>query len=301
MDHEGFRPRRHGSAYRRLVVQRLPGLDPGDLVATAGGGRIVREATAPGIERAQVRLRGLGYAPHRHDTYAIGVTTSGVQVFNYRGMRQVCLPGEVHILHPDEMHDGGPGTPDGFSYQILYLAPELIGAVLDRASLPFVPRSVHRMTPVLLPLLSFLCPGDPLDQLARDTLLTAAADLLLALSDTSHRRAPLAVDRPAMERVRAYLSAHVGGQVFSRELEVIAGADRYSIARQFRAVFGTSPDRYRTQRRLHGARAAIERGEPLARVAADAGFADQSHLTRQFKRTYGLTPARWARLAAGEG
>ncbi|MBO0702992.1 MAG: AraC family transcriptional regulator, partial [Candidatus Dormibacteraeota bacterium] len=35
-----------------------------------------------------------------------------------------------------------------------------------------------------------------------------------------------------------------------------------------------------------------------ARVATEAGFADQSHLTRQFKRTYGLTPARWARLTA---
>ena len=33
---------------------------------------------------------------------------------------------------------------------------------------------------------------------------------------------------------------------------------------------------------------------PLARAAADAGFADQSHMTRQFVRAYGLTPGRWA-------
>jgi len=41
-------------------------------------------------------------------------------------------------------------------------------------------------------------------------------------------------------------------------------------------------------------RAAIQAGTPLARAAAEAGFADQSHLTRQFKRAYGITPARWA-------
>lgn len=280
-------------------MQRLPGLDSGDLLAVPGAGRIFRQTPAPGIERAQVRLRGLGYTPHRHDTYAIGITTSGVQVFNYRGVRQVCLPGEVHVLHPDELHDGGPGTPEGFSYRILYLAPELVRAVLGGGPLPFVSRAVQPVTPALLPLLSFLAPGDSLDELARDTLVTAASDLLLALGDRSPGRAFQAVDRLAMERVRAYLTAHAGGQVRSRDLEAIAGADRYSIARQFRAAFGTSPDRYRAQRRLQGARAAIERGESLAGVAADAGFADQSHLTRQFKQAYGLTPARWARLTAG--
>jgi methylphosphotriester-DNA--protein-cysteine methyltransferase len=29
--------------------------------------------------------------------------------------------------------------------------------------------------------------------------------------------------------------------------------------------------------------------------AAEAGFADQSHMTRQFKRAYGRTPAAWAK------
>lgn len=66
----------------------------------------------------------------------------------------------------------------------------------------------------------------------------------------------------------------------------------------FRRAFGTSPGRYRTMRRLTPARRAIESGQPLARVAARTGFADQSHVTRQFKRTYGPTPARWAAATA---
>lgn len=81
-------------------------------------------------------------------------------------------------------------------------------------------------------------------------------------------------------------------------LEQIAGTDRFTIARHFRRAFGTSPDRYRTMRRLALARTAIEGGLPLARAAADAGFADQSHMTRQFKKTYGLTPGHWAKAVA---
>lgn len=81
-------------------------------------------------------------------------------------------------------------------------------------------------------------------------------------------------------------------------LERIAGTDRFTIARQFRRAFGTSPDRYRTMRRVALARTCLESGLPLAQVAAEAGFADQSHMTRQFKRAYGLTPAHWAKAVA---
>ncbi len=54
------------------------------------------------------------FAPHRHDVYAIGLTTGGVQTFRYRGSRRVCLPGQLHVLHPDETHDGAAATDDGF-------------------------------------------------------------------------------------------------------------------------------------------------------------------------------------------
>ena len=96
----------------------------------------------------------------------------------------------------------------------------------------------------------------------------------------------------------AYLDAHASEQTPSRTLERVAGIDRFTIARQFRRAYGTSPDRYRTMRRLDSARAAIASGTPLAQTAAGAGFADQSHLTRQFKRAYGLAPGRWIALRA---
>src|SRR6266566_2683429 len=98
---------------------------------------------AYGVERAEVCLSTCAFSPHRHDTYAIGVTTAGVQTFGYRGSRCVCLPGQLHVLHPDEAHDGAAGTEDGFSYRILYIAPELIRGALAGRALPFVadPRS----------------------------------------------------------------------------------------------------------------------------------------------------------------
>jgi AraC-like DNA-binding protein len=247
---------------------------------------------APGVERLEVHLAN-GFEPHRHDTYGIGVTTAGVQTFRYRGTRHVCLPGELHFLHPDETHDGGPATDEGFGYRIIYLAPELIHRALDGGELPFVADPVQpevRGTRGLWSMLAGM--HDPMSDLARIELAVSVADTLRSLAGRPARRT--SIDHAAVERVREYLAAHPLEQTPAATLEAIAGIDRFTIARHFRRAFGTSPDRYRTMRRLELARAAIESGEPIALAAADAGFADQSHLTRQFRRAYGITPGRWA-------
>ncbi|RVA47310.1 AraC family transcriptional regulator, partial [Mesorhizobium sp. M7A.F.Ca.CA.004.11.1.1] len=38
---------------------------------------------------------------------------------------------------------------------------------------------------------------------------------------------------------------------------------------------------------------------PLAQIAVEAGFSDQSHFTRQFKKAFGMTPGRWSSLIQG--
>ena len=50
------------------------------------------------------------FAPHRHDSYAIGVTLRGVQSFGYRGTTEHSEAGCAFVIHPDEKHDGRAGT-----------------------------------------------------------------------------------------------------------------------------------------------------------------------------------------------
>jgi len=255
-------------------------------------------AGAAGLERAEVYLSTWAFEPHRHDTYAIGITTAGVQTFRYRGSRRVCLPGQMHVLHPDETHDGAAGTDEGFGYRILYLAPALVREALGGGPLPFVADPVHTPTRATRRVASLLADVDePVSDLARVDIAATVADTLRILSGRHHRPG-VPIDLRAVELVRDHLEAHAREQTPASTLERIAGVDRFTIARHFRRAYGTSPDRYRTLRRLALARAAIESGQPLAQAAAHAGFADQSHMTRQFKRAYGLTPARWAAVTA---
>jgi AraC-like DNA-binding protein len=257
-------------------------------------------AGAPGIERAEAFLSTHAFEPHRHDTYAIGITLAGVQTFRYRGARRIGLPRQLHILHPDETHDGAAATPVGLHYRIFYVEPAMIRRALDDRELPFVSEPVQDVTPQTRSLAEILADIDePIGDLLRVDIAACVADGLSSLSGPFRR--PGRLDMPAMERVRERLAADPRDHASAAELERIAGVDRYAIARQFRRAFGTSPDRYRTLRRLSLARDAIERGVPLAAAAAEAGFSDQSHMTRQFKRTYGMTPARWTRTVVGPG
>lgn len=283
------RPAEGNHTERELLHRHLP----------PEGHRLRFGAGAAGIERLEASLAAEGFSPHRHDTYAIGVTLRGVQTFRYRGELRHCLPGEWHVLHPDELHDGTAGTDEGFGYRIIYLDPALVQEALGGAPLPFVADPVLRGHDVDPSLAACLADIDaPLDDFARLELTLRIVRVLErhAATPVRHRRAPLAL--PALARVRDLIADDPTVRHPVREFERVSGLDRWTIARQFRAAFGTSPTRFRTMRQLDLVRRLLRDGVPPGEAAAAAGFADQSHLTRMFKRAYGLTPAAWAAALA---
>jgi AraC-like DNA-binding protein len=247
-----------------------------------------------GIERLEAHFVGQAFSPHRHDTYAIGITLSGVQTFSYRGERRHGLPGQCHVLHPDEMHDGGAGSAEGFGYRIVYIDPSLIQQALGGKPLPFVSdpivqRSTYQDT--LPPALWRL--DEPIDDIARTEIVAAVADMLDRASRNESQK-PGSLRLASLLRVRDLIVANPASRHSMEKLEGVSGLDRWALARQFRAAFGTSPSNFRTMRQLDVARRMIRFGLPLAEAALEAGFADQSHMSRMFKRTYGLTPSKWA-------
>nr|WP_037135349.1 AraC family transcriptional regulator [Rhizobium leucaenae] len=254
--------------------------------------RIVSAPAYPGIERIQAQFRGDAFEPHRHDTYALGVTIRGVQTFSYRGQRRYSLPGRVIVLHPDELHDGGAATDDGLLYRMLYLEPSMLMEAA-RIGLPFVDDPVvedDRLAGLLLAALGEL--DRELDELFVDDFVSRVAAGL-----ASHARLPQkplgSIAWSQAKTARDYLEAHAMRGVRSEELERITGLDRFALSRHFRAAFATSPHRFLLMRRLQRAKAMIADGEPIAEVAAATGFADQSHLTRHFKKAFGMAPGAW--------
>jgi AraC-like DNA-binding protein len=269
----------------------------------AGSSRIASVRPGGGVELFRAWFDGAAYRRHRHDTYAIGVTDRGVQVFDYRGARRTALAGDVVALYPDEAHDGRAGTPEGFGYRIVYVEPGRLAAALHtlagrRRPLPFLPNPVSSSGRLARAIEAAF--AHPIEPLAADTLvLELATGLLAAERGAGEPAATARIDVAAVERARRFLDSERTRVVRSGELETITGLTRYDLARQFRTAFGTSPYRYLLMRRLDFARERMDARRPLAEVACEAGFADQAHFTRVFTAAFGLSPGRYRALGAG--
>jgi len=261
---------------------------------------VVTESPAHGLQRLRAGFAGHAYDPHRHETYAIGVTEAGCQAFRYRGADRASTRGQCMVLHPDETHDGHAVLPDGFRYRMLYIEPGLIAAALPGGRLPHVRDPVIAETEIVALLdEAFSDFPLPLEDAARVDLIARLADVLSARGDDPAPKGSARLDWKRLADARELIDADAVTGVSAARLEHVSGLDRFELARQFRRAFGTSPYRYLVGRRLLAAQRAIAAGEGLAAAAAGAGFADQSHLTRHFKSRFGITPGRYAALIAG--
>ena len=266
-------------------------------VMVVRGDFLIAEPPAAGMQRLRARFSGHAYDRHRHETYAVGLTEAGLQCFHYRGAARASTAGRVIVIHPDEVHDGHAGAPDGFAYRMLYADPSLIASALPGWVLPFVAEPVFD-DPALRRVLTdaFADFPKPIEDLAIPGVATALADALARLAGAPS--VTRCFPAKALDMARDLLDA-ASGPVRSATLESETGLDRYALARGFRARFGTSPHRYLVGRRLDRVRAEIARGASLADAAYAAGFADQSHMTRHFKPHFGLPPGRYAALLRG--
>ncbi len=97
-----------------------------------------------------------------------------------------------------------------------------------------------------------------------------------------------------VRNARDLIDATMCVAVSLRALATEAGVHPVHFAATFRRYFGCSVGEYQRRRRIRLAHDKLaDRELSLAHVAADVGFADQSHLTRAFKRSTGMTPGEY--------
>ena len=124
---------------------------------------------------------------------------------------------------------------------------------------------------------------------------------LLARALASQEGAPVAqAEKPELlERVFAYIEAHLGEQITLADTAKHFWVSQSKISQTFRQKLGLSFYRCVTQRRLIAAKSLIVQGVPLNTVNERVGFADYSAFFRAFKREYGIAPSQFRELQAG--
>ncbi|MFD9905049.1 helix-turn-helix domain-containing protein [Streptomyces sp. NPDC059063] len=267
----------------------------------SGSGGQLRHAV---VERAVERAVGKGETPP--------VTTPSMHllgIYTGRPTELRCTAGGMELrgrFHPGQavIHPAGvPSQPrwtDDAELMLLAVAPERLErmAAEEGARGRFrVEPKFHFTDPLLTMLVERLVtefegPG-PADPLYAESLVQAACAVILRIStnagDLSVRDGGLPPRRLA--EVLDYIHDNLAARVTLEDLAAVAGISASHFTRAFRASTGESPHRYVTQRRLDRARKALLTTDaPIADIALELGFADQSHLTRTMRQHTGVTP-----------
>ena len=97
----------------------------------------------------------------------------------------------------------------------------------------------------------------------------------------------------SLARVVEFIDAHLNDDLTLREIADVASMSPSYFLTMFKRSVGLAPHQYLIGKRIERARALLtETRLPIADIATQAGFADQSHLTRMMRRYTGLTPRR---------
>lgn len=81
--------------------------------------RFWRDAVLGDLELLHARFLTQSFAPHTHETCAIGIVESGAESFDYRGSSESAGAGAIGVIHPAELHTGGPHGAQGWRYRAL--------------------------------------------------------------------------------------------------------------------------------------------------------------------------------------
>jgi AraC-like DNA-binding protein len=258
---------------------------------------ITRLPVLGGIESLRAEYRDHHFAPHTHDTFAIGVFELGAAVIRCEGQTVTADADCILTINPGAVHSARSRDEQPWHYRAFYptcraVEETLADADVGAEALFFV--RPMRIAPALAATIRHALAALEAEResLGQEELLARVVHALWNPEHTSvagARSAPVAV-----QRAREFIDANAHRPLSLGEIASAAGISRFHLVRAFTASHGVSPYAYYLLRRIAAARELLAGGWSPSAVSTMCGFADQSHLTRQFKRIVGVTPGEYA-------
>jgi AraC family transcriptional regulator len=268
------------------MVERLPG---GRFL-----GEVTRRRLIAGLSLSETRYApGTRLPPHRHEQAYLCLVRRGTYCEEYAGLRRACGPLTVAFHPAAELHAEDFGG-EVWSFNVEFPPPWLrraggAGAALDR---PLDSQGGPLAGLALRLFDEFEQPDEVSPLVVEGLALELLGRWAREVAAGTSRAVP-----PWLRRVRERLEGDYAGPPCLTELAADAGVHPGHLAAAFRRHFGCTAGEYvRRQRVAAACRRLTGTDLPLAAVALEAGFADQSHFTRTFRRHLGLTPAEFCRL-----
>lgn len=260
------------------------------------------------LEVRRSAYRESAFMPHTHDTVSMSLVESGRVHYMHMGVYRHAGPGDIAIIGPDEVHACNKLPGEDMVYVMFSIEPWWWAQLAQALPTDFRPSPDFGSAPTfsdpllkgsphfakLQALFQALLEGP--SQLERESLMHEAFSAFL-LDHAVHGElrepdAPSAVQE-AVAKARELLGANLAESLSLEELSRACAMSPYHLLRVFKQETGLPPHAFRNQARIQTARRLLAQSMPIAQVAQETGFTDQSHLNRNFKQAVGATPKQY--------
>jgi len=97
-----------------------------------------------------------------------------------------------------------------------------------------------------------------------------------------------------LRRAMEFIESHIDQPILLEQVAAAVALSPFHFHREFKRSTGMTPHQYIVHVRMERAKALLSDSDmPLAEVAAQVGFADQSHFSSTFRRTTAMTPRNY--------
>lgn len=237
---------------------------------------------------------------HVHPEYQFALSPNSCGEYRYRGGKTKNPIGNVCVLHSGEPH--APSDRRSFErpvlYWMLYAEPEMLKTTAEESAektnseLPYFPEislEDPRLKRVYRQLFSAYEHNAP--QLEKDSLTHAfLARLIKGHAQNYVPRAAFKANPRAVKLALEFLHVNLSQNISLDEVAVAAEVGKSYLFRVFQQVLGMPPHVYQNQMRILSAKRLLLQAVPIAEVAMNLGFYDQSHFGKYFKRIVGTSP-----------
>lgn len=238
---------------------------------------------------------------HVHKKFCIGFIEKGNALFVHNKETVQLSNGCIYLLNPDEAHQIKPADPVGFSHIVFCFGFSFIrtyfSEILNQITDFRFNISLVRNDKVSKGLIEFkrLLLSVKLDLDLDYQIMEIFSDLYPYCSFIQSNNINEKKQSENILKVCTYVKANCQKNISLHELAVYAGLSKFHFSRVFKNEVGISPYDYLIQSRLKLARDMLLNGQPLAEVALELGFTDQSHFSRFFRRNTGVPPAQFVK------
>ena len=243
------------------------------------------------------------YKPHIHEELVVAVTERGGAVIKSRGAVEEAHPSTLFVFNPEEPQSAWMGESRHWLYRAFYLNSRALRELAAGVGVVSLPRFTRNRLadPELIDRFLSLhrdleTDRDPTRQ--KESLIDCFGKLLARYGKAGERIEAAPKDRTLFQQVARLMRERYGESLLLEELAEAVGLTTFQLIGLFKRVIGLTPHTYLTQLRLRAACHQIRAGMPIAEVAAEVGFCDQSALHHHFRQSYGITPTQLSQAAS---